>query len=191
MSVINRAILKGHLFGTVSTRNMFVAEIARASEDTTLDIFEGYLGNIITPIRPYLASGVSFDTLEVQYQGDDYKWYQIDEGPFVWVGTGSSDQLANAVAAVLIGKVYGSFAHGRKFFSGLTESAVQGNSLVSLAMIAFAQATAAWITPYTSEHGSVVTPGIVDKNHQFHAFTSGFVASLLGSMRRRKPGLGI
>jgi hypothetical protein len=38
--------------------------------------------------------------------------------------------------------------------------------------------------------GVNLIPGVVDKNHVFHAFTSGVVDTLLGSMRRRKIGVG-
>lgn len=187
---ICRGIVKGTLFGAVQTRNMFVAQIGSAEGDTDAGVMYTWLSAVWSPLRSVLASSFTTTTLETQTYFDGH-WFTAEENPFVWAGTASGDQLANAVAAVLIGKVSGSYLHGRKFFSGLCESAVAGNELVGGAITTMGTVLLAYITPGVGEHGASYSPGILDKSGTFHSFSSGFVSSLLGSMRRRKPGLGI
>jgi hypothetical protein len=187
---IRRAILKGHLFGTVATRNMFVCDLSISEGDSEYNCFDEYLTPMLTAIRGYLAAGWTTETLEIQARSGS-TWFTNEEVPYAFFGQGQGDQLANAVAAVFIGKVTALHAHGRKFWSGLNETAVSGNSLVAGAVSAFAAGCALYIAPLTTTLGSNVQPGIIAKDGNFHSFTSGFVSSLLGSMRRRKPGLGI
>lgn len=187
---IRKGVLKGHLFGTVSIRNIFYADITLGEGDTYISAFSDYLSQILTAIRPCMATGWTIETLEI-FEKIGSSWYPQTEQAFTWTGTGSGDQLANAVAAVLIGVVANQKGHGRKFLSGMTEASVNGNSLAGSAVAAFASACAYYIAPYTTPNGGAVVPGIYTKGGIFHSFTNGFVSSLLGSMRRRKPGNGI
>lgn len=188
--LVKRAILKGHLFGTVQTRNMFTAQVALNEGDTDIDIWSGYIGPMMTAIRPYMGSVWTIEQMEIQVRESGI-WYTTTEQPYDWNGTASGDQIANTVAAVFVGVVSLYHAHGRKFWSGLAETAVNGNTLTSPAVAAFASAAAMYVSTYTSSNGGYVQPGIIGKDNLFHAFVSGFVSSLLGTMRRRKPGLGI
>ena len=188
--ILTKAVLKGHLFGLVETRNIFTAEVILGNGDTLDDIWKGYLDEIITAIRSWLSTAWTNDTLET-FIWDINHWQPQEETVYNWVGLGSGDALANLVASVFIGKTLHLRTVGRKFFSGLIESGVAGNSLTGNAVAAFAAACAAYISVWTSSNNGTVTPGVVAKNGTFYRFTSGFVSSLLGTMRRRKPGLGV
>jgi len=187
---IVRAVVKGTLFGQVQTRNMFVGNYAMSEGDTLNDLCQGYCGTIYSAIRGILGGQFTTHTLETQTYAQGH-WFTFDEASFVWAGSGSGEQLLNQAAVVLVAKISGSYAHGRKFFSGISENAAEGNSLSSIAFAVAAAALVAYVSPYTSEHGGYFNPGILLSNGTFRTFTSGFVATLLGSMRRRKPGLGI
>jgi hypothetical protein len=56
---------------------------------------------------------------------------------------------------------------------------------------ALASLLAAYLTPFEGIGGGTITPGVLDKNESFRPFVSGLVSSVLGTMRRRKPGVGI
>lgn len=190
MTAIIRAILKGHIAGVVATRNMFTGNASLMTPDSYGDLVSGYISRLWGHIGAQFSTIVTFETVEVQEYTAGV-WVPYAEYVYGNAGTGSGDPLPNAVAAVLVGKCGGLLGHGRKFFSGLTEGAVVGNILSTAAVTAFALGIIDYISSYTTAAGSSFAPGIVDKTGTFHLFITGFVSSLLGSMRRRKPGLGI
>jgi hypothetical protein len=173
---------------------MFVADVLCADTEGYPQVFNPYLDSVTEPIKPFLGSAWTTETVELQSFVNDAGhiiWNPMQEYTNGSSGTGSGEVIANLVAGVFVARSTLFRARGRKFWSGLTESAVVGNSLTSTAMIAFLAGLTAYITQYTTEAGSTLTPGVIGKDGNFHQFTSGFVSSLLGSMRRRKPGLGI
>lgn len=189
--IIHRGILKGNLGGVVQTRNMFVFDVSPDSRDDIADVMQAAILTVITPLQGLLSNTFTWSSLECQVQMEDGRFSTYQENSCEVPGLVSGDQVANFVAAVLIAKAPGIRAIGRKFFSGLCEGAVNGNSLVAAAMVSAATALTHYITPYTSANGSILTPGIVKKDGSFSPFVGGFVSSLLGTCRRRKPGLGI
>ncbi len=187
---IQRAVLSGKIAGTVNTRNVFTADITIVAGDEPENYWTPYLQSITNNIVSMTASVWVADSYEVMIPAGG-GWESVAIIPFSASGLVSGDYLPNAVAAVLLGKAAGKRHIGRKFFSAIPESVTTANSLVGVALTNAGLALAAYITPLTTVLGSVLTPGVVDKTGTFHAFTSGVVSSLLGSMRRRKPGLGI
>lgn len=190
MAEITRAILKGRLAGTVQTRNMFVGNVTLVGGDTYTDIAYGYVNAVLTPLLPWLSTLWQAESIQVQ-QRFGGSWVDLDENAVYWAGTGVSEMLPNAVAGVLIAKTGFKRQLGRKFIAGLTEAAVNGNTLVVAAAGAFATSLMAYVTTWTAPSGSAWAPGVLGKDGLFHIFLGGFVSGLLGSMRRRKPGLGI
>ncbi len=185
-----RAIVKGRLFGVVATRNMFVAEIEVVPPAGPGDWFIEYLEDVIGPLQPYITTSWTVETVEVQGLALG-KWETLSEGAWNYGGNGAGDTLPNAVAIVLLGKALGLRKLGRKFFSGIVESATTANGLIAAAALAAANSALKYISPLTDTAGQVGYPGILDKTGTFQRFIAGSVSSLLGSMRRRKPGLGI
>ena len=190
MSQVERVVLKGLLGGVVATRTIFTGDVAIVSPDTAAIVWGDYITGILAPIRPYMTGVMVWSSFD-RYLQLGTQWEFVESVVYNNNGSGSGDTLANLVAAPMIASAGGIRKIGRKFWSGLSEASVSGNSLVSGALAAFATGCAAWISLYTSTHGSTISPGIVDKLHVFRPFVSGVVSSLLGTMRRRKPGLGI
>lgn len=187
---LSRAVLKGSIAGAVQIRNMFTADVEEGDGDPPFTYWSEYLDVIFEDIKAYLTTSLTYTSIEAQqFLGGG--WITVSEDPIVWTGTGAGDFLPNLVSVVMVAKCFGRRLMGRKFFSGLIESASNDNSLGSAAFTAFAAATVDWIAPFTSTGLSILTPGIKDKTNAFRPFTSGVVSSLLGSMRRRKPGIGI
>lgn len=187
---IERAVVKGLLGGVVETRNMFTCNVTPAGGDTALILWDAYITSILDPIEDLTSS--SWASYAYELQGLAFpQWVPYDIITCVHTGANSGDFLPNAVATVLLGKAPGLRHVGRKFISGMAESSVSGNALTVGALVYAAAVLLAYITPFTGLGGGTIVPGVIDKVGTFHAFTGGVVSSLLGSMRRRKPGVGI
>lgn len=187
---IERAIVKATLFSIVQARNMFTCEVVESGGDTSDLLWQAYLDSVysstfLSNIHP------GFVAYEAEIQRYGTEWETVSSLTEDWTGTASGDPLPNAVAYVLIGKALGVRKMGRKFFGVVPEMANAGNAVMSGIMAVLADVLLAYITPFTGIGGGTITPGIVDSAGTFHRFVGGSVSSLLGSMRRRKPGLGM
>lgn len=187
---IQRAVVYGSISGVVQTRSVFTADVTVISGDEAVDYWEPYLGSVFDPLLEYISLIWASDHVEVS-EPVAGKWIPTDTFSMVQEGTNVGQALANAVAGVLIAKAPGARHFGRKFISPLTEAVATGNLMDGVLMTAMASALLAYITPLTTVLGSTLTPGVVDKTGAFHAFVGGTVSSILGSIRRRKPGVGI
>lgn len=186
---IERAVVKGTILGVVQSRAIFTADVVPSGGDTNTLLWTTYVQSIYTPARNVWGGGVVTQTMELYtLTGGSYVTY--DEVSFPNTGGGTADHLPNAVAWVLLGKAAGLRHVGRKFFGPPDEDHCGSNTLVTAVAANVAAALLAYITPFTGLGGGVITPGVVDKNGTFHPFVGGVVSSLLGSMRRRKPGNG-
>jgi hypothetical protein len=187
---IQRAVVHGMISGLVQTRNMFTAELGTGGVDSDELLWSTYLTTVYDPLMSIISDQWESQLFEIQEYSSGH-WPTVAEVSFVESGEVTGEQIANAVAFVLIGKASGLRHVGRKFFSPLGELTAVGNALVSTQAAHAASALLAYIDPWTGLGGRTFTPGVVDKNGSFHSFVGGFVSSLLGSMRRRKPGVGI
>jgi hypothetical protein len=124
-----------------------------------------------------------------QYQAG--QWVLIDSVTLNQDGVNGVEALLNAAAIVLIGKAAGIRHMGRKFFGALSEQTVVANGLASGVAGDAAAALLTYISPVTGIGGGTLVPGTVDKNGGFWPFVGGMVSSILGTMRKRKPGNGI
>lgn len=190
MPDIQRAIVKGHLFGLVSFRNMFVGSTTTVAPDRDSTAPLEYVQRFYTPILGSISNAVTFETLQCQKFVAGV-WEDYEEVTMTISAIGNQPVMPNSSAIVLVGKGGGRLGHGRKFISGLLQANIVGNSMTAGALAAFSAALVNYITSYTTTAGSSFAPGFLDKTGNFHLFISGYVDSLIGSMRRRKPGLGI
>lgn len=187
---IMRAVVKGNLAAIVQYRNMFTADVVPSGGDTAEILWTAYLSSIYDEIKQIMANIVNIDGYDL-YAPLGSQWELVQEVSWVTGGTISTDYQPFAVAAVLIGKAAGVRKMGRKFFGGIAESMTSGNYLTTAAMSQAALACLAYVTPFTGLGGGTITPGIRTQAGVFHPFVGGVVSSVLGSMRRRKPGVGI
>lgn len=187
---VMRAIVKGTLEGIVQVRNMFTCDVVPAGGDTTQVLWDAYLTSVYDTVLDILSTALVITEYELQAPLGS-QWETTSIVPFPVAGTNAGGLIPNAVAVVFIAKALGVRHLGRKFFSGNVETNVSGNALITTAMSAAAVSLLAYITPFTGIGGGVITPGIRDASGTFRPFVGGSVSSLLGSMRRRKPGIGI
>jgi hypothetical protein len=185
-----RAIMKGTIASVVQTRSVFTANIVEVGGDTPAILWDAYLNVLYGEITDLQSNVCATYAYELQAY-DAGHWVPFLEVTFVRTGTVSGEQLANAVACVLIGKAAGLRHIGRKFISALGEQAVVGNVLDSSVVATAAAALLAYIAPFVGIGGGQLYPGVVDASGTFHEFVGGVVSSILGSIRRRKPGSGM
>lgn len=188
---VQRAIVRGMIANLVNTRNMLTAQITLVGGDTDDMLWDIYIQGILNPILPLLATVVTFNSREIQELNQGI-WQTVHDDAISYTGSAANfDPLPNAVAFVYIAKTLVQRVVGRKFWSGIAESAATGNTVTVGALAAMVSSFAAYIAPWTSLAGSTFQPGVVDRSGVFQAFTGGFVSSFLGSQRRRKPGVGM
>ena len=185
-----RAVVSGLLLGQVATRHMFTADVVESGGDTSAVLWDAYLDSFYGPLQTIMSTIWAAQSYELQNRSGT-SWIPFDTVTVTWAGTAAGDYLPNAVALVLLGKAAGLRHVGRKFISGLPEVNSTGNALAAAALSYATSALVAYITPFTGIGGGTITPGVLDNAGVFHAFVGGVVSSLLGSMRRRKPGIGI
>lgn len=187
---IERAVVSGIIASVVQTRNMFTCDVVPSGGDTDQILWDAYLSSVYTPLTNITADIWHTTSYELQNLSGGH-WVPFDQVSFVKTGADANQQGPNAVAVVLIAKALGLRHIGRKFFSPITENQMYGNTITTAALAYAASVLLAYITPFTGLGGGTITPGVTDAGGTFHAFVGGVVSSLLGSMRRRKPGLGI
>ena len=156
----------------------------------------GYLTSLYTGLLGTLSSLLAFNSWEAYYATQDVGnvlvFYGEVQDPLVF--TSSQDPLPNQIAAVAIGKVLGRRGFGRKFMAGVCENATLGGYIGTSFLASLAAFAAAYITQQ-SAGAETLTPGVGVRDkvtHTWHVytFTSAVVTNLLGTMRRRKIGVG-
>jgi hypothetical protein len=188
--MIERAIMHGTILNAASVRNMFTSEVIPLGGDTDVVLWDAYLHSVYDPLENIIDSICTFPEYEL-YERLAGQWVLKAVIPYTFTGTSSSDQVPNQMALVLVGKALGVRKMGRKFFGGLGTDFVVGNGLDAGSLIQAGVALAGYLTPFTGIGGGTITPGILDKTEIFHPFVGGLVSAFLGTMRRRKPGVGI
>lgn len=186
---IERAVVKATIAGTLEIRNMYTAQIVEVGGDTSAVLWSAYMNDLIANECDFLVDVVHFYEYEV-YELNSGQWYLIDTEELDATGQSSAEQMLNAAAIVLIGKGSGLRHIGRKFLGAISEAVAYGNNIAAAFLPSVALALASYITPLTGIGGGTLTPGIVTSAGVFHPFVGGVVSTLLGTMRRRKPGVG-
>lgn len=187
-----KVVLRGVLFSTIQTRNVFYVSSNVAAELSTIRAdMAAWMDDLLTPIMPFVTTGWA------SYEIDIYGWSASPPG---WVyqtgtafgasGTSSSDGLPSQVAAVVIAKTGIKKTFARKFIAGLTENTNIAGMVSSAAVSALLTFATTWIQGY---EGTTVTyeSGTWRKNNTFASFTEALVDTIFGTMRRRKLGVGI
>lgn len=190
MPTTERAVLKGTIASAVEIRNIFTAEVTEVGADTSELLWDVYMTAMIDDLADLVHSSVHWYAYDV-FQLNAGQWELIDEVTVDVDGANGGEALLNAAAIVLIGKATGIRHMGRKFISGLSEANVVANGFAVGFAASLATALVSYISPVTGIGGGTLVPGTVDSNGGFWPFVGGVVSSILGTMRRRKPGNGI
>jgi hypothetical protein len=118
-------------------------------------------------------------------------WAFLVSYPYSKAGTTSGDCLPAQVAAAMTMYTAVKRTFSRKFWAGLSESTQAGGILTSGAVTILTDIAGHWLADYTGGDAVVYVPGLWSKNNTFVPFIQGVVNEILGTMVRRKPGIGI
>lgn len=189
-TTIQKCVAKGHVLDAVQTRSIFHGEVTYNGADTPSVLWAGYLDRLFDDILNMFVPAWGLDGYDI-YELQSGEFVLIDSQSITKVGTAGGTALPNRVAGVVIGKVSGSRSFGRKFLSGMNTGALSGNSWIAGLLAQLVTFTGHWISTYNGLGFGSIVPGIYTKTGVFKPFVSGIVDGLIGSITRRKPGLGI
>ena len=192
MQEVYQVVLRGRLFGTVETRNVFYVRTGDAYPAQQVMIDMGaWLTAMWTPMLGLLSN------LWHSYQVDLSKRVQGTPG---WVpvlqfalgiqGASSGDMLPSQMAAVWVAKTLVRKTFSRKFIAGVTEAQSNSTQLITSAISDLADAMSVWIAGYEAQSVSYES-GLWAKNNTFVPLFQGTVDAIMGTMRRRKQGVGV
>jgi hypothetical protein len=103
----------------------------------------------------------------------------------------ASEQLPNQVAPVLVAKTERPKSNGRKFIQGFAETASSGSELVAGAITSLSNALGEYLSDIEASTNNYLIAGVPrSEANDFLPFASGIVNTIIGSQRRRKPGVG-
>lgn len=176
----------------------FVAQfLATQTGTAVIGAVKTYIEDMYADIDAYVPSSTSVDpfTLHIiTWDAGESKWV-VDElvgvdTPTV-VFTGATDPFPNQVSAVVVGNTARPKSRGRKFFPPFLETSADGSDLVSAVVTALGTALSHYIADQAIDVDNRLSPGVPrTAANEFLEFTDGIVNSIVGSQRRRKPGVG-
>lgn len=187
---VQRSVLAGTLANVVQVRTMWTCEVIPLGGDTYNILWGAYMSSLFDAMEPLTTTVLTWH----EYQVEDYQaghWVPNFKVAVNETGAANGEPLPYQNALVLLGKAAGLRKIGRKFIPGISEGYGTAGDIVGGMLTLASALLLAYIAPFTGLGGGTITPGVVDKTGTFRPFTSGLVSSLMGSMRRRKPGIGI
>jgi hypothetical protein len=155
--------------------------------DALYTLIDDYVGDEII-VNPAYFNIVSWST-ELQ------KWVvdrDLGDETLTWEGASANDVMPNQMAAVITASTARPKVHGRKFFPFFVESSANAGDLIAGAVTALTAAAALWLTPLGlggNNYLYAMVPSTTDGASL--PLTSAQVNSIMGTMRRRKPGVGV
>jgi hypothetical protein len=204
MTISNGDVLKVFLElvladGTIA-QNVYHLRAAFADDQTDSAVssaVEDYLEDIMGELATYLSDDFTINPSwlnRVVWDPTGAKWvteYLVDIFTPTFTHTNTDDPFPNQIAPVMVGNTYTPSSRGRKFLPGFVETAAEAGNLVAGAVVALVSATSYYITPVVVATGNNLVPGVPDEDSStFWTFRDGSANTIVGTQRRRKPGVG-
>lgn len=204
MTVSNGDILKVFLElvladGTIA-QNVFHMQTAFADDQTDGDVaaaVEGYIEAIYGEVSTYLSTDFTINPSwlhKVAWDPVGAEWattYLIDIFTPSFSHPATDNPFPNQIAPVMVGNTYNPGSRGRKFLMGFVETAADAGSLITAAVVAMVAAVAEYISGFQIDGSNTIYPGVVDDDGPtFQVFRDGLANTIVGTQRRRKPGVG-
>lgn len=192
MTTAYEMVVKGKVASLYDIVNVFHFVKGVDTEDSELeDLCADWIDGMWTPIAPYLSAAYSIHSFGLRKYVDGV-WGLESVHSISIAGSDSSEMLPLQNAAVALTRTGIKRVFGRKFIGPLTITSISSTELASAALIAMASFTAKWIAGQDGiGAGHNIRPRIYRKDTgQFEALLGGAVDVLVGSMRRRKVGVG-
>lgn len=185
--------------GTI-TQNVFYFVCNFDSQQTNAAVLAAiklYVEGIYSPLSAYLHNGSSINPCQVDkiaWDAGEGKWLttaQVGQTTPVFSLSGAGDPFPNQIAPVIRANTSRPKSYGKKFLMHFVETSAAGSDLTSAVLTALATTLANYLADETVSGTSVLSPGVPRTNfNTFLEFTDGVVNSVVGTQRRRKPGIG-
>ena len=204
MTISNGDVLKVFLElvlsdGTIA-QNVFHLRAAFADDQTDAVVsgaVEGYLEDIYNEMSTYLSDDFTINPSwlnKVAWNITQSKWlttYLVDIFTPSFTHGNTDDPFPNQIAPVMVGNTYNPNSRGRKFVMGFVETAALAGSLVAAAVTDLVGAVSYYISPVAIDGSNSLVPGVPDEDSAtFWTFRDGAANTIVGTQRRRKPGVG-
>jgi len=167
------------------------------SGQDVVDAVQAYIEDVMESVGTYLSDGFTINITpvnQITWDAETTEWMVerlIGTCLPSYTHSSAADPWPNQIAAVLVGNTDRPKSRGRKFLPGFVEDAGDGGDLISAAVTAMGVALNHYIADETVDGSSVLSPGVIrDGVDKFLEFTDGVVNSVVGTQRRRKPGVG-
>lgn len=186
-----KVVLKGLMLTQVQTRNVFYFDTTTEGPQYWEDDITTYLGALWAEVVNYVSP------LWAGYAYEVYTWVAPSWTPtFVHnislVGVDVIGEiLPTQMAAVALALTTHLKTRGRKAIAGFCTDALVDGVLISGAISSLIGFAAAYVTRITGSTGDLVPGTWSRKTSTFYPFISGIANTVMGTMRRRKIGVGI
>jgi hypothetical protein len=162
-----------------------------------MDAIQTYVDDLYGDVATFLADGLTINPTTINKMA----W---NSGEGLWevarllgvrtqtiTHTNTDDDFPNQISPVLVGNTLRPKTRGRKFLMGFVESMADGSDLTSTALTALGNALSDYLADENISAGNDLSPGVYREGvDDFEEFTDGSVNSVVGTQRRRKPGVG-
>lgn len=167
------------------------------TDSAVLAAIATYLGNLLDSVDQYITDTLTINPCEVdevQWNATEEQWETVrtlgNTTPSVTF-TDTTGHLPLQIAPVLIANTLRPKTRGRKFLPGFCEDTTTGSGLETAVMTALGLALNNYLADETVVGANVLSPGVPSVvTGTFWDFTDGLVDSVVGTQRRRKPGVG-
>jgi len=156
-----------------------------------------YIEDVMDSIAAQLTDGFTINITplhSVVWDAQTAEWVinaLIGTGLPDYAHTNADDPFPNQIAAVLVGNTARPKSRGRKFLPSFGETTALQGDLTGAAITNLTTALNHYLADETVSGDSVLVPGVWrDGVETWLQFTDGVVNSVLGTQRRRKPGVG-
>jgi hypothetical protein len=166
--------------------NATVLAAVAAYLDDTWENLESIL-NVGIVFQPYYMSRVKWDDLEGKWLMQEL----IGSAASTVTPTNSDAVSPNQIAGTVRATTARPKSYGRKFIPGISQNQMSGSELVSGAVIALTAFMYFWLDDITLGGYGTLSPGVPrTAANQFLQFVTGEANAIVGTQRKRKPGVG-
>lgn len=197
---IIRAVCELTLPDGTKAQNIFHFECdftSTQSDAAVIAAIATYIEDIYAEVQAFVKSTVTLDSVdvdEVQFNAVDDFWEivrSVGQGALSDAFAGTAELLPNQVSPVLMAYTGRPKSYGRKFLAGFDESATDGSDLEAGLVTAMTAALGDWLATEIISSGNDLVPVVVRSTvDSVLPLVSGAVNSIIGTQRRRKPGVG-
>lgn len=159
---------------------------------------EGYIEDIMGAVSTYLSDDFTINPSwlhKTVWDPVGTKWVTstlVDIFTPSFTHTNTDDPFPNQIAPTMTANTYYPGHRGRKFLPGFVETSALASELVAAALTALGTALAHYLADETVSGTDYLLVGVPAASaNEFQAFSDGVANSIVGTQRRRKPGVGV